>query len=284
MPAMNGVGSSDIYAEGGELGFLLVHRIGGTPADLSFLAQRLAAAGHTVLCPLLFGHGGSRTMLGATTWRQWYAGITAAHEDLSAQCDHVVVGGLSAGAALALMLAADHPSRIGGVVLYAPTFSPRSWARLWYGPLLCRLGHKGLANLFGAQEVAPYGIKDDKLRRLSLERIDAQGRTRADAFGRPGGVMLELHWLAAATRARLSKTSQPALIFHAREDDREDGSVSYWLQAKLGGITDVVVLEDSFHLVTVDRQRELVLERTLEFASKVQAGPLPPPLESDVRP
>ena len=34
----------------------------------------------------------------------------------------------------------------------------------------------------------------------------------------------------------------------------------------MGGVVDLIVLDDSYHLVTQDRQRALVLERVLEFA------------------
>jgi hypothetical protein len=33
-----------------------------------------------------------------------------------------------------------------------------------------------------------------------------------------------------------------------------------------------VVLNDSYHLVTLDRQRQLVVARTLEFAQRLQEG------------
>lgn len=271
-----GVEPADIFLEGGQLGFLLVHRLGSIPLDLDFTARQLADAGHTVLCPLLFGHGGSRALLGATTWQHWYKSVCEAHDELKEHCETVIVGGLSAGAAMALLIAAERQEGVDGVVLFAPTFYPRSWARPWYAPALRRLGHKGLANLFRVEEPAPYGIKDDTLRRATVERLAGDSRPRADVLGRPGGAMLEVHWLAAAVRGRLGDVKQPALIFHARQDDIDDASNTYLLQQRLGGITDVVVLEDSHHLVTADRQRQLVVDRTLEFADQVRAGPLRP--------
>lgn len=272
MHAKCGVEPSDIYHEGGELGFLLVHRLGGTPLDLDYVAGRLAEAGHTVFCPLLFGHGGSRALLGATTWQHWYGSVREAHDELKENCAKVIVGGLSAGTALALLLAAERQDAVDGLVLYAPTFRPGNWARTWYAPVLRRLGHKGLANLFRVEESAPFGIKDEALRRTSIERLDTVGRSHADVFGRTGGAMLEMHWLATGAGNRLAEVKQPALIFHAREDDRDRASNSYMLQQQLGGITDVVVLEDSYHLVTADRQRQFVVERTLEFASQIASG------------
>ena len=42
--------------EGGRVGVLLVHGLGGTPTELRFVAQGLARAGRTVLCCQLAGH------------------------------------------------------------------------------------------------------------------------------------------------------------------------------------------------------------------------------------
>ena len=38
----------------------------------------------------------------------------------------------------------------------------------------------------------------------------------------------------------------------------------------LGGLTQTVVLDDSYHVVTLDRQRQLVLDRTLAFLSLLE--------------
>src|SRR5688572_597398 len=94
------------FGENGRVGFLLIHGLGGTPVELRFAAQGLTRAGFTVYCPLLEGHGGTEAELNATTWQDWYDSVVAAHDELRARCDMVVVGGLSSGALLALRLAA----------------------------------------------------------------------------------------------------------------------------------------------------------------------------------
>ena len=261
-----GVAAEDVLLEGGRLGFLLVHRLGGGPADMAFVAHGLAQSGHTVSCPVLYGHGGSRMLLGATNWKHWYASIVDAHRELTKRCDTVIVGGLGVGALLALHLAADKPASVHGVVLFAPTFWPDGWAMPWYGRLLRLIESKRFASLFRLDERPPYGIKDDALRRSMLSDRHDDGRPREDVYGRSGATFLEVKWLANAVLAELGKVAQPCLIFHPRHDDRSRLSSSQRLQKQLGGIVDLVVLEDSYHLVTLDRQREVVLERVREFA------------------
>ena len=44
------------------------------------------------------------------------------------------------------------------------------------------------------------------------------------------------------------------------------------LQRKLGGVVEVSVLDDSYHLVMLDRQRGYVVDRTVEFVDRVLAA------------
>ncbi len=87
-----------------------------------------------------------------------------------------------------------------------------------------------------------------------------------DIFGRRGGTVLEFRWLANAAKQVLGQIKQPTLIFHAREDDQSDISNAFLLQKRLGGLTEVMVLDDSYHMVTLDRQRMQVVEKTIAFA------------------
>ena len=256
----------DVLHAGGRFGFLLIHRLGGTPADLDYVAHGLAREGYTVSCPLLYGHGGSRELLAATTWRQWLDSVEKAHTALAERCDTIVVGGLGAGALLALELAADRPEQMAGLSLFAPTFWPNGWATPWYCNALRLVGSKRLANLVSVDERPPFGIKDDALRDAMVAAQARDRRTSADVLGRRGGALLEVRWLARHVTARLGQVRQPCIVFHPRHDDRSALSSSQELQRRLGGVVDLIVLDDSYHLVTLDRQRALVLRRVLEFA------------------
>jgi len=61
----------------------------------------------------------------------------------------------------------------------------------------------------------------------------------------------------------IGRVRQPALIVHPRNDDRASLRNLDYLQSNLGGLTHTLVLDDSYHVVTLDRQRQLVLDRTL---------------------
>ena len=54
---------------------------------------------------------------------------------------------------------------------------------------------------------------------------------------------------------------------HPREDDISSLNNAFYLQKHLGGLVDTLVLDDSYHLITLDRQRDLVIERMATFAA-----------------
>jgi carboxylesterase len=259
------------FGENGRIGFLLVHGLGGTPVELRFVAQGLTRAGFAVYCPLLEGHGGTEAELNATTWQDWYDSVAAAHDELSARCDMVVVGGLSSGALLALHLAAERPDGVAAAVLFAPTLWPNGWAVPRALRLMKYLPQKQIANFFNFAETAPYGIKDERIRQFALDSLQGEGRSMKDVFGRSGSMLWELRALRNVVRKELAAVKQPTLIFHPRNDDQADLSNTTEIQRQLGGLVDVVVLDDSYHMITLDRQRTLVVDRAVDYGQRLAA-------------
>jgi hypothetical protein len=54
-----------------------------------------------------------------------------------------------------------------------------------------------------------------------------------------------------------------------------------FLQSNLAGLADTVVVDDSYHIVTLDRQRQLVVDRTLEFVSQIDRNAIPTLADED---
>jgi len=259
-----------IRLSGGRLGFLLIHGLGGTPLEMRYVAQGLAHAGHTVHVPQLAGHCGSSEDLRATRWLDWYGSVEDEHDRLKDRCDSVVVGGLSMGAILALHHAAGHPHDVAALALYAPTLWLDGWGVPWYAPLFQLVKMKWCADYFDFAERPPWGVKDQRLRTLIEQAIRSGDSSRAGIAAVPGSLMLELRWLVQRVKQDIASVAQPALIVHPRDDDRASLKNLYYLQDRLRGPTETVVLNDSYHLVTLDRQRQIVVARTVEFAARLQ--------------
>lgn len=254
---------------GGRVGVLLIHSLGGNPVELRFVAQGLARQGYTVYCPLLPGLGGGTDVSGLSTWQDWYRAIETAHDELKQRCDVILVGGLSAGGMLALRLARERPEHVQGVMLFAPTIWPNGWAvpRSFY---LFKLVHqKWFARLFHFRQRAPYGIKDERIRNFVIESFKSDERPIEDLFGRGGGLVFEFTKLAREVRKGLGRIKQDTAIFHPRQDDQSSLWNALTLQSKLGGLVECTVLDDCYHMVTLDRQRSIVVDRAVEFATRL---------------
>jgi carboxylesterase len=259
---------------GGSVGFLLIHGLGGTPVEMRFVGIGLARAGYTVRCPQLAGHCGSFEDLRATGWQDWYATADNALSELRKTCRKVIVGGLSMGAILALHLAAERPDDVHGAALFAPTLKLDGWGVPWYSMLFNLVRDRRTADLVVFSEREPYGIKDPRVRALVMAAINSGDSSKAGQFSNPGRVMLELRWLVNTVRRELGSIRQPTLIVHPRDDDRASLRNAAYLQRALGGTVDTCVLDDSYHIVTVDRQRHLVVERTAAFARRITEPPM----------
>lgn len=253
---------------GGRVGVLLIHSLGGNPMELRFVAQSLAREGCTVYCPLLPGLGGGTDVSGLSTWQDWYAAAEKALADLQAHCDTIFVGGMSAGSMVALQLARKHPETVQSLLLFAPTLWPNGWTIPWTFNFFKLVHQKWFANLFHFRQRAPYGIKDDRIRNFVFDSYKTGDRPIEDLFGRGGGLVFEFLRLARDVKKGLAGIKQNTVIFHPREDDQSDLSNALLLQRRLGGMVETVVLDDSYHMVTLDKQRNIVVDRAVDFVQR----------------
>lgn len=256
---------------GGRCGILLIHSLGGNPIELRFVAQALARDGYTVHCPLLHGLGGGTDLAGLSQWTDWYAGVEKAYEHLKEKCDSIMVGGMSAGGMLALRLAAEKGEAIQSVMLFAPTLWPNGWSIPWYSSLFKLVREKYTARLFHFRQREPYGIKDERIRNFVLDSFNSDNRPIEDLLGRSGSTLFQFRRMVDAVKRQLGEVRQPTLIFHPRHDDQSDLSNAMTLQRKLGGLVEMSVLDDSYHMVTLDRQRGYVVDRTTDFVRRQSA-------------
>jgi carboxylesterase len=244
---------------GGSTGVLLIHSLGGSPLELKFVASSLARQGYTVYCPVVPGLTFGTDVSGMSTWRDWYASAEAAFEELKSHCEHVIVGGAVRG------------EEVVGTLLYAPTLAVNGWAIPRAIKLFHLISDKWTARLFSFRTPAPYGIKDERVRNFALEAMKGEGASPADITVREGGTVYEFFRLVRNVRPLLGRVNQHTLIFHPRHDDQSDLKNTQVLQRKLSGAVETCVLEDSYHLVTLDKQRNYVAERSIEFVERLMS-------------
>ena len=262
---------NDFSVTGGRTGFLLVHGLGGTPRELRYLAMALERSGYAVHCCQLPGHCGTEQDLIASTWTDWNAAVASAYADLRKQCPRVIVGGLSMGAVLALNLAAETEQKPDGLLLLAPTFWYDGWAVPWYSFLIRLLKSTPIRHNAYSTEREPFGIKDKRVRHIVMQQMLSGDSSVAGCLRTPGEALRQFVDLVDHVKPRLGSIKCPALVLHPREDDMASLSNAVLLQRKLGGLVECVVLDDCHHMITIDQQRDLVVDKTVRFTEWLEA-------------
>ncbi|KAF1055546.1 MAG: Thermostable monoacylglycerol lipase [Stenotrophomonas maltophilia] len=266
--------SHEFFYAGGPQGVLLVHGLTGTPAEMRVLGKGLHSAGFTVHGVQLPGHCGSVDDLLQTTWEQWYDGVEKAAEQLRTRVDTLFVGGLSMGAVLSLTLAARRPDLVSGVGVYGATFRYDGWniparARLSFVlPWLKRLGI-GRDRMF--MEEPPYGLRDERLRAQISAAMLSGDSAAAGLPGNPWHALAEMGALSRWTRRHLHQVTAPCLVMHAREDDVASLGNAELVMDRVSGPRELVILDDSYHMITIDRERRDVIRRSAAFFNAIAA-------------
>ena len=257
---------------GGRSGVLLIHGLTGTPAEMRFVAKGLNRNGFTVHAMQLAGHCGDEQDLLKTGWRDWYRSVCDAADQLRGTVDHMFVAGLSMGALLALKLAADRPADVDGLGLYGSTFVYDGWTIPWIGrlsfllPLVCGLGF-GWKQRF--HECFPYGIKDERIRQRISGLMLGGDSSAAGLPGNPWPSLAEFYRLSFLVRRQLRSIRTPSLVVHAVDDDVASLKNVRMVVRGVRGPVDTLLLENSYHMVTVDQERDKVIAHTTRFFNHI---------------
>lgn len=248
---------------GDERGVLCIHGFTGTPFEIRHVGEALHARGVTVVGPLLPGHGETVQALAKTTWRQWYDAVSRSLDELSARCSAVAVVGQSLGGLLALRLARERPADVAAVAsLSAPLF---------LGPVartLIAVTRRIPALVRAFPEVPKLGGSDVR---------DSDMRRQNPSYpAMPVAAIHQLWDLMMEIRADLGEITTPTLVVHARHDHTAPFASAHYLAAHLGAnLVKNVSLEQSYHLVAIDVERDRVATEVAEFFAPYLTGAAP---------
>lgn len=259
--------------DNGRVGVLLIHGLTGTPNEMRLIARGLQKQGFTVYALQLAGHCGDVDDLLATGWRDWMNSAREGARHLAAHTDRIIAVGLSMGALLALGLAEEKTPKLAGVVALSTTFRHDGWSMPFYTRFsfllpLCRALGIGAKRVFF--EMPPYGIKDEAIRARIVAQMQSGDSSQAGLPGNPWWSIGELQALARHVRRRLSLIEVPCLAVHARHDDVAALSNAQDIKDRVQKApVELVVLDDSYHMVTIDRERRRVIACVTDFADRI---------------
>jgi len=244
----------EFFLPGEGLSVLLIHGLTGTPYEMRYLGQQLADAGMRVAGVRLAGHAGAPEELASVTHANWYESVVEGFERVRAYGDPNVVVGLSMGALLAARLALDQPEAVAGLAMLSPAFFLPTSARLLLRSL---------------RPTARFADQLFLYRSGGSDIHDAAARsTHPGSRLMPLSAALQLIELSDYVRPRMSSLEQPALLIHGRKDHVCPFAKNVeFIRSRLGSkLRRFVPLEESFHVITVDSERERVAREVVEFA------------------
>jgi carboxylesterase len=262
-PDPTSVDTGEFFLPGSGVSALLIHGLSGTPYEMRYLGDFLAAAGVRVHGVRLAGHAGAPEDLGATTHLHWYESVVDGFERLRTYGDPNVVIGLSAGAVLAARLAVDQREAVAGVVMLAPAFYLPLWKRT---ALRLMRGAGSFADRIYFHSPGGSDIHDAAARRI-------HPGTRL----LPLSAALSLVELSDHVRARLPELTQPTLAIHARHDHTcpYPKNIDFVMNRVGSPNKRAIVLEESFHVITVDSEKQRVAQEAADFVGQFRRNSEP---------
>lgn len=241
-------GAEPFFFEGSEIGVLVSHGFTGTTGSMRYLGETLASkGGFTVIGPRLTGHGTDPADMARSTAEEWIRTLEAAMAELQKRCKKIFVTGLSMGGTLTLYLSAMYPEVVAGMI-------PINGA-----VLLNSAAMAGLAFMPGAPEFVP-GVGSD---------IKQPGIVELAYPVMPVASIRQIYALMAVTHDLLPKITCPALVIHSRDDHVVPPANGPFIMEKIGSTDkELLWLENSYHVATMDNDKELIAERAIEFIQK----------------
>ena len=260
-PDRLGVNTAEFFFPGNGVSVLLVHGLTGTPYEMRSLGERLAARGARVHGVRLAGHAEAPEALGQVGYENWYESVVQGFEELRQYGEPNVVVGLSMGAVLAARLAADQREAVAGLVMLAPAF---------FLPPATSIVLKAVRML--------GGITD------KLYLYNSMGSDIHDAGARgihprcalmPLNAPFKLLDLSALVRPRLAHITQPALVMHAKQDHTcpQRKNVNFVMKHLASAEKRAIELEESYHVITVDSEKDRVAHEVIEFVDRFRVAP-----------
>ncbi len=228
----------------GETGCLLIHGFTGSPDGVRRMGEHLAAAGITALDVLLQGQGTDVSEMDHCSHRDWVASAEAGLQELRRHCCTVFVAGISMGGVITLRLAGRHQQEIAGAIAMATPYNMLLWMKLLVPPL------------------------KHEIKRIPMDRPGIRDLTVAEVNYRWASLpsVHELLNLIDEVRPELPLVTCPVLLITSRHDRVVNAKNVPCILVALGSSDkELIWVERSDHGITLDYDKELVLQRAADF-------------------
>ena len=258
--------------KGGDHAVLLLHGLQGSPTEMLPLAKRLNQAGYTVYVPHFAGYGyhNGDTPRSVTPWQDWHQLVLKEILQLKEVHASVSLSGLCIGAVLALSVAAELGQKISALSLLGTTLYYDGWSIPWYRFVLPISYYTPFRYFYSYPGRVPFGIKNEPLRKWVIREMNHQSKNKETSIAAVSNLCLpaihEAELLIKAVKKSLPQISTPTLLIHATEDDIASPRSAEFVVKNIGsGRVKSIMLHNSYHMITIDNDREQVARETVRF-------------------
>ena len=267
----------------GSCNVLLLHGLTGTPTELAYVAYHLKHRGNfSVRCPRLVNHGQPLNILARTTWHELYESAREmffeSRRRAREQNTPLVIGGLSLGAILCLMLAAEYPDDVAGVACLSPTLFYDGWNVPWLQRLIPLVDYTPVKYFTFFREGPPFGLRDEALRTKVAAQYDRaslhdEGDPATLGYAHfPVRLFCEVRHLIARAKQLMPRVRCPVLLLQAENDDMTSPRNSRYIHDRIGSSwKEIVLLPQSYHVITADLERSKVAAEVQRLCDTVVA-------------
>ncbi len=241
---------------------LLFHGMTGSPFEMKKMGRALYEANFDVYCYCLPGHGTSPINIKTVRWEDWYEDSVLHYKTLTEKYDEVFLGGLCLGAVLALAIAAEYED-VNGILSLSTTLFLDGWTIPWYNIFMPIAVHTILRYYYSFPEREPYGLKNEVLRK-KIASLQKRNTEALDHY--PMSCIYELLKFSKYARKHMFKVKAPILLMHAKEDDLTSSKSAKFVYKNVSSsIKKYIELDNSYHLVVMDNQRDFVFNTSIDF-------------------
>ena len=256
----------------GDDAVLLLHGLASSPLEMFSLASSLRQRGFSVEVPYIRGFGFGSDV---TNYEDWLAQVVAVFDRLKSEYRTVSVGGLCIGSVLSLALASERPRDVSALSLLSTTLFYDGWSIPWYRFLMPLWFHTPVRHLYTYTESEPYGIKNPEIR-ARIARSMRKGYSEAGAARITMNHVYQASRLSRRVMRNLPEVTTPALVIHAIDDETASPKSAEFIMQNIGSVIKrKVFLGDSYHMITLDNERDAVAAETNAFFKTHAANALP---------
>ncbi len=245
---------------------LLFHGLTGSPFEMKKYGTFLHKQGYDVFCYSFPGHGNRIHEIETVTWQDWCDFAQEKYNKLRKNYNQFFASGLCLGAAMAVYLG-EHNKDLTGIIALSTTLFLDGFCIPWTVSLLPVALNTVTRYYYTFPEDDCFGVKNEKTRK-SLAKVMSKVNIGMDNY--PLNCVFGLLKLSKNVRKNLKKVTCPILCIHSKYDNlASTKGAKIVIKNVSSTIKKYVELNDSYHMVLYDNEKEFVMNTAIEFLNEI---------------